>query len=72
MMMKVDIPALPEAVRVPAERKVLMATTGVGKITWECREKKDMAGQHEWAFVGLWQRSTAATKRWSAIDSAHK
>ena len=30
MMMKVDIAALPEAVRVPAERKVLMATTGVG------------------------------------------
>ena len=52
MMMKVDIAALPEAVRVPAGRKVLMATTGVGKITWECREKKDMAGQHEWAFVG--------------------
>lgn len=52
MMMKVDIAAQPEAVRVPAGRKVLMATTGVGKITWKCREKKDMAGQHEWAFVG--------------------
>jgi len=23
----------------------------VGELTYECREKKDMAGQHEWAFV---------------------
>lgn len=51
-MMKVDNTALPEAVRVPAGQKVMMATTGVGEITYECREKKDMAGQHEWAFVG--------------------
>ncbi len=51
-MMKVDNAALPEAVRVPAGQKVRMATTGVGEITYECREKKDMAGQHEWAFVG--------------------
>lgn len=52
MMMKVDNASLPEAVRVPAGQKVMMATTGVGEITYECREKKDMAGQHEWAFVG--------------------
>ena len=52
MMMKIDNAALPEAVRVPAGQKVMMATTGVGEITYECREKKDMAGQHEWAFVG--------------------
>jgi hypothetical protein len=52
MMMKVDNAALPEAVRVPAGQKVMMATTGVGEITYECREKKDMAGAHEWAFVG--------------------
>ena len=51
-MMKVDNAALPEAVRVPAGQKVTMTTTGVGEITYECREKKDMAGQHEWAFVG--------------------
>jgi Protein of unknown function (DUF3455) len=50
-MMKVDNAALPEAVRVPAGQKQLMATTGVGEITYECREKKDMAGAHEWAFV---------------------
>ena len=52
MMMKIDNAALPEAVRVPAGQKVMMATTGVGEITYECREKKDTAGQHEWAFVG--------------------
>ena len=50
-MMKVDNAALPEAVRVPAGQKMMMATTGVGEITYECREKKDMAGAHEWAFV---------------------
>ena len=50
-MMRVDNAALPEAVRAPSGQKQLMATTGVGEITYECREKKDMAGQHEWAFV---------------------
>jgi hypothetical protein len=52
MMMKVDNAALPEPVRVPSGHKQLMAVNGVGEITYECREKKDMAGQHEWAFVG--------------------
>ena len=52
MVMKIDNAALPEAVRVPADQKMLMATMGVGELTYECREKKDMAGQHEWAFVG--------------------
>jgi hypothetical protein len=52
MMMKVDNAALPEAVRVPAGQKLLMATSATGEITYECREKKDMAGAHEWAFVG--------------------
>jgi len=52
MMMKIDNAALPESVRVPAGQKVLMATTGVGELTYKCREKKDNAGQHEWAFVG--------------------
>lgn len=50
--MKVDNAALPEPVRVPAGQKLVMTTSGVGEITYECREKKDMAGQHEWAFVG--------------------
>ena len=35
MMMKVDNAALPEAVRVPAGQKVMMATTGVGELTYE-------------------------------------
>jgi Protein of unknown function (DUF3455) len=52
MMMKVDNAALPEAVRVPAGQKLMMSTSATGEITYECREKKDMAGQHEWAFVG--------------------
>jgi hypothetical protein len=47
----VDNAALPEPVRVPMGQKLLMSTTGVGEITYECREKKDMAGAHEWAFV---------------------
>jgi hypothetical protein len=51
-MMPVDNARLPEAVRVPAGQKPMMSTTGVGELTYECREKKDMAGQHEWVFVG--------------------
>ena len=51
-MMKVDNAALPEAVRVPAGQRQMMATSATGEITYECREKKDTAGQHDWAFVG--------------------
>ena len=51
-MMMVDNATLPEPVRVPAGQKVRMTATGVGDLTYECREKKDMAGQYEWAFVG--------------------
>jgi Protein of unknown function (DUF3455) len=43
---------LPAAVQVPAGHKVVMETVGVGQITYECRAKKDMAGQFEWVFVG--------------------
>ncbi len=50
-MQPVDNTVLPEAVRVPVGLKQTMATTGIGEITYECREKKDMAGAHEWAFV---------------------
>ena len=53
MMMKgVDNAALPEAVRAPAGFRQMMSTTGVGELTYECREKAGMAGQYEWAFVG--------------------
>jgi Protein of unknown function (DUF3455) len=50
-MNKVDNAALPEAVRVPAGQSMRMVTTGVGEITYECREKTAAAGQFEWAFV---------------------
>jgi hypothetical protein len=50
-MATVDNAALPEAVRVPAGQRQKLATTGVGEITYECRDKKDAAGQYEWVFV---------------------
>ena len=52
MMASVDNAALPEPVRAPVGQKMMMRANGVGDITYECREKKDMAGQYEWAFVG--------------------
>ncbi len=51
--MMIDNAALPEAVRVPADVKQAMwTTTDAGKITYECREKADAAGQYAWVFVG--------------------
>jgi hypothetical protein len=47
-----DQSALPEAVKVAAGNKVALETVGVGDITYECRDKKDVAGQFEWVFVG--------------------
>lgn len=47
----VDNASLPEPVRVPAGHVATLETVGVGEITYECREKKDMAGAFEWAFV---------------------
>jgi Protein of unknown function (DUF3455) len=44
--------ALPDAVKVPAGNKVVLETVGVGEITYECRDKKDAAGQFEWVFAG--------------------
>lgn len=46
-----DPAAAPEAVRAPAGHRIAWDTLGVGEITYECREKKDAAGQFEWAFV---------------------
>jgi hypothetical protein len=43
---------LPAPVQVPAGHKVVMETVGVGEITYECRAKASMPGQHEWVFVG--------------------
>lgn len=47
----VDNASLPEAVRVPATARFRSTSTGVGEITYECREKKDAAGSYEWTFV---------------------
>ena len=44
--------SLPDAVKVPAGHAVAMETAAAGDITYECRAKKDMAGQFEWVFVG--------------------
>lgn len=44
--------ALPADVQVPAGHRVVLETVGRGEITYECREKAGMAGQHEWVFVG--------------------
>ena len=44
--------ALPDTVKVPMGHNVAMETVGAGTITYECRAKKDTAGQFEWAFVG--------------------
>ncbi|MEY2843082.1 MAG: hypothetical protein RI920_1119 [Pseudomonadota bacterium] len=44
--------AQPEAVRVPAGHMQAMYAVGKGELTYECREKKDMAGAFEWAFAG--------------------
>lgn len=43
---------LPAAVQVPAGHRVAMETVGVGRITYECREKAGMAGPFEWVFAG--------------------
>lgn len=52
---------LPAAVLVPAGNEVAMETEGKGTIWYECKAKKDAAGQYEWVFggpdAGLWDRS---------------
>lgn len=51
-MMSYSQANLPDPVKVPAGHKVAMETVGSGGITYECRVKQGMAGQHEWTFVG--------------------
>ena len=43
---------LPDSIKVPDGHKVAMETTGVGEITYECRDKANAVGQTEWTFVG--------------------
>ena len=47
-----DQQVLPQAVQVPAGHRVAMETVGAGDITYECKAKKDAAGQFEWTFIG--------------------
>ncbi len=44
--------SLPAAMQVPAGHRVALETSAAGDITYQCRAKKDMAGQFEWVFVG--------------------
>ena len=44
--------ALPDVVKVPAGHVVAMEAMAMGEILYQCRAKKDMAGQFEWVFVG--------------------
>ena len=79
-MNKVDNAALPEAVRVPAGQTMRMVATGVGEITYECREKAAAAGQYEWAFVAPMATLYSGDKRsvgkyyagptWEAADGS--
>ena len=43
---------LPDSIQVPDGHKIAMETTGVGEITYECRDKANAVGQTEWFFVG--------------------
>ncbi|MGE4240256.1 DUF3455 domain-containing protein [Ramlibacter sp.] len=59
---------LPDTVKVPSGHRVAMETVGTGQITYECRAKADMAGAHEWVFVGpdakLWDRKGTQVGRY--------
>lgn len=60
--------SIPDAVKVPDGHRVTMQTVGKGEILYECREKKDAAGQFEWTFVGpdaiLRDRSSSAVGKY--------
>lgn len=73
--------SLPDAMKVPNGHRVALETVGVGQITYECRAKKDMAGQFEWVFAGpdakLLDRSGRQVGRyygppatWEAMDGS--
>ena len=76
----VDNATLPEPVRVPAGNSIKLETVGTGEITYECREKKDMAGAFEWAFVApvatLWDMQQKSIGKyyggptWEAMDGS--
>lgn len=76
----IDNATLPEPVRVPAGHLQTLETVGTGEITYECREKKDMAGAYEWAFVApvatLWDMQQKSIGKyyggptWEAMDGS--
>lgn len=76
----IDNTTLPEPVRVPTGHVQSLETTGTGEITYECREKKDMAGAYEWAFVApvatLWDMQQKSIGKyyggptWEAMDGS--
>lgn len=47
-----EAPQVPDAVKAPSDERVALWTKGSGDLTYECRAKKDMAGQFEWGVVG--------------------
>lgn len=72
---------LPDAVKVPGGHAVAFKTLGAGFVTYECRARKDMPNQQEWAFVGpdasLFNASTAQVGRyygppatWESLDGS--
>jgi hypothetical protein len=72
--------SLPEPVRVPAGHVVKLETLGVGEITYECRDRKDVPGEFGWAFVSpvatLWDMQQKAIGKyyggptWEAADGS--
>lgn len=52
MMGTMKTPDAPAAVTVPAGHKVVMMTTGMGDLSYECRAKAGAAGAWEWVFTG--------------------
>ena len=52
MMTTMKAPDAPAAVTPPAGHKVVMMTTGMGELTYECRAKAGVPGQWEWVFTG--------------------
>ena len=43
--------SLPDSIKVPDGHKVTMETTGVGEITYECRENDNAPGMNAWVVV---------------------
>lgn len=51
MMTPYSQASLPVVIQVPEGNKVALQTSATGDLTYECRVKKDVANQFEWAFA---------------------